>query len=225
MVTYLEDKINHRGAKNGSRGELPQSPRLRGASSPGGGAFWSLPRLNFSHSACFVLQQGIQPKAPSPREVDSFCDEIAERRRKELPRPLYSLVCTLILTHSQKQNRVEKRCISFFPKDQKRGFWRCLPIHSEGYPQDVGLWIFWCAETKQIPKRMKFVKKYTGYAFRPGRNPLGKKRIYRKLPKIPQVLWMFWTVLHNLSQSQNAGVSRASQGFPQFPQALLLLLK
>ncbi len=147
-----------------------------------------------------------------------------KRRRKEFPRPLYSLVFTLILTHSQKQNRVEKRCISFFPKDQKRGFWRCLPIHSEGYPQDVGLWIFGCAETKKIPKRMKSGKNYAAYAFRASRNPPVRKRIYRKLPKIPQEMWIFWTVFHNLSQSQNAGVSRASQGFPQFPQVLLLLL-
>ncbi len=50
---------------------LPPSSPDGEATSPRGGGFWSLPRLDFSLSACFVPQQGKRPKGSLPEGAGS----------------------------------------------------------------------------------------------------------------------------------------------------------
>ena len=109
----------------------------------------------------------------------------------------------------------------------KTGKWRYLSVHSESYPQLVGLWIFllfMMNHLTRISKKSRFGQKIcTLYKTFLQESSITKSNIQRS-SILPTGMWMIFTFVHSFSKGAKAGRSRVSWAFPQLPQPLLLLL-
>lgn len=141
---------------------------------------------------------------------------------------VYTSVCIAVTGPPKGASCVEKRCITFCGFGASADFggiplstgilihrlWVCVYLSDP----DGGGW--------NIPLFPEgFGEKYAAYASAEGRNPGAGARIYRRMGFSPQGCGCSGPFVHNLSKAKDAGRSRAAATFPQFPHALLLLLK
>ena len=113
-------------------------------------------------------------------------------------------------------------------KAEKPRICRCFSVHRRSYPQVVGLWIFSADGDERIsvfpPNPSTASKNMHNIQWMQAGIRRGKVEYIGEWAFSPQGCGRTGRFIHSFSKAQNAGRSRAAPAFPQFPQALLLLL-